>query len=99
MLSQQARPRPHLGDAPRGEETSGGRTSGSSRGSRWPLVCVFITAGPLADDLSNQGEFEDPDKGPGTALVLSQEALELFTEVRFQYAMSMCACICTAAQV
>ena len=39
----------------------------------------------LADDLRDQGAFEE-------ALVLyqDQEALELFTEVRFQYATSMC---------
>ena len=39
----------------------------------------------LAKDLNNQGEFEE-------ALALYQEALELLTEERFQYAMSMCAC-------
>ena len=43
----------------------------------------------LADDLRDQGAFEE-------ALALYQEALELFTEVRFQYATSMCACACIA---
>ena len=43
----------------------------------------------LASDLDDQGEFEE-------ALALYQEALELFTEVRFQYATSMCACACIA---
>jgi len=37
----------------------------------------------LANDLQHQGEFEE-------ALALYQEAIELFTEVRFQYATSMC---------
>ncbi len=41
------------------------------------------------EDLNNQGELEE-------ALALYQEALELFTEVRFQYAMSVCACVCIA---
>ncbi len=45
-----------------------------------------------ANDLEDQGEFEE-------ALALHQEALELFTEVRFQYATSMCACACIAVQV
>ena len=39
----------------------------------------------LAGDLDDQGEFEE-------ALALYQEAIELFTEVRFPYATSMCAC-------
>ena len=43
----------------------------------------------LASDLDDQGAFEE-------ALALYQEALELFTEVRFQYATSMCACACIA---
>ena len=43
----------------------------------------------LATDLQSQHAFEE-------ALALSQEALELFTEVRFQYATSMCACVCIA---
>ena len=43
----------------------------------------------LASDLDDQGTFEE-------ALALYQEALELFTEVRFQYATSMCACACIA---
>ena len=43
----------------------------------------------LANDLKDQGAFEE-------ALALYQEALELFTEVRFQYATSMCACACIA---
>ena len=43
----------------------------------------------LAGDLYDQGAFEE-------ALALYQEALELFTEVRFQYATSMCACACIA---
>ena len=43
----------------------------------------------LASDLNDQGEFEE-------ALALYQEAIELFTEVRFQYATSMCACACIA---
>ena len=43
----------------------------------------------LADDLRDQGAFEE-------ALVLYQEALELFTEVRFQYATSMCLYLCAA---
>ena len=37
----------------------------------------------MADDLKDQGEFEE-------ALALYREELELFTEVRFQYATSMC---------
>ena len=44
----------------------------------------------LASDLDDQGVFEE-------ALALYQEALELFTEVRFQYATSMCdeyVCMC-----
>ena len=32
------------------------------------------------------------------ALALYQEAIELFTEVRFQYATSMCACACIAVK-
>jgi tetratricopeptide (TPR) repeat protein len=43
----------------------------------------------LASVLDDQGTFEE-------ALALYQEALELFTEVRFQYATSMCACACIA---
>jgi len=43
----------------------------------------------LASDLQNLGAFEE-------ALALYQDALELFTEVRFQYATSMCACACIA---
>ena len=43
----------------------------------------------LAQDLLEQGEFEE-------ALALYQEALELFTEVRFQYALSMFASRCIA---
>jgi len=43
----------------------------------------------LASDLNDQNAFEE-------ALALYQEALELFTEVRFQYATSMCACACIA---
>jgi tetratricopeptide (TPR) repeat protein len=43
----------------------------------------------LASDLEDQGDYEE-------ALALYQEALELFTEVRFQYALSMCASVCIA---
>ena len=43
----------------------------------------------LANNLLDQGEFEE-------ALALYQEVLELLTEVRFQYATSMCACACIA---
>jgi tetratricopeptide (TPR) repeat protein len=43
----------------------------------------------LASDLDDQGEFEE-------ALALYQEALELVTEVRFQYATSMCLYLCAA---
>ena len=43
----------------------------------------------MASELDDQGEFEE-------ALALYQEALELFTEVRFQYATSMCLYLCAA---
>ena len=61
-------------------EVRGG--GGEKEGQAWDKV-------KLASDLDDQGAFEE-------ALALYQEALELFTEVRFQYATSMCACACIA---
>jgi tetratricopeptide (TPR) repeat protein len=63
-------------------EARGGRRKKDKKKQAWDKM-------KLANDLKKQGEFEE-------ALALYQEALELFTEVRFQYATSMCACVCIA---
>jgi len=60
-------------------EVRGGRRKKDKKKQAWDKM-------KLANDLDDQGAFEE-------ALVLYQEALELFTEVRFQYATnvtSMC---------
>ena len=61
----------------------GDKTTG---GDKWEQACAKMAS---ANDLQKQCAFEE-------ALALYQEALELFTEVRFQYATSMCAYACIA---
>ena len=63
-------------------EVRGGRRKKDKKKQAWDKM-------KLASDLNRQGALEE-------ALALYQEALELFTEVRFQYATSMCACACIA---